>query len=118
GGATVSFTMTAFTPLEHRKTRVFGSHGMAEGDGRTVRVVDFRDGSEEILDSRTSTGASAADGHGGGDGGLTAAFVDAVANRDQGRLGVDAAGALAGHLVVWAAERARESGTVVPLTGE
>ncbi|NUR84907.1 MAG: Gfo/Idh/MocA family oxidoreductase, partial [Nonomuraea sp.] len=74
GGATVSFTMTAFTPLEHRKTRVFGSHGMAEGDGRTVRVVDFRDGSEEILDSRTSTGASAADGHGGGDGGLTAAF--------------------------------------------
>ncbi|MFI6601952.1 Gfo/Idh/MocA family protein [Nonomuraea sp. NPDC050536] len=115
GGATVSFTMTAFTPLEHRKTRVFGSHGFAEGDGKTVRVVDFRDGSEEVLDSRTVAGASAADGHGGGDGGLTAAFIDAVEARDQRVLGGDAADALAGHLVVWAAERARETGTVQAL---
>lgn len=115
GGATVSFTMTAFTPLEHRRTRVFGSHGYAEGDGRTVRVVDFRDGSEEVLDSRTVTGASAADGHGGGDGGLTSAFLDAVEARDQRVLGADAADALAGHLVVWAAERARETGTVQAL---
>ncbi|WP_214326122.1 Gfo/Idh/MocA family protein [Nonomuraea sediminis] len=115
GGATVSFTMTAFTPLEHRRTRVFGSHGYAEGDGRTVRVVDFRDGSEEVLDSRTVMGASAADGHGGGDGGLTAAFLDAVEARDQRVLGGDAADALAGHLVVWAAERARATGTVQAL---
>ncbi|MGW0479258.1 Gfo/Idh/MocA family protein [Nonomuraea sp. NPDC003214] len=114
-GATVSFTMTAFTPLEHRKTRVFGTRGYAEGDGRTIRVVDFVTGDEEIVDTGTRAGASLADGHGGGDAGLVAAFLDAVATGDQAPLGADAADALAGHLVVWAAERARETRTVQPL---
>lgn len=115
GGMTASFTMTAFTPLEHRKTRLFGSHGFAEGDGSTIRVVDFRTGQERIVETETSAGASLADGHGGGDGGLTLAFVQAVAERDQSRLGADAGDALAGHLLVWAAERARASRTVVAL---
>ncbi|WP_336203918.1 Gfo/Idh/MocA family protein [Nonomuraea sp. LPB2021202275-12-8] len=117
-GATASFTMTAFTPLEHRKTRIFGSHGFAEGDGRTIRVVDFAPGApgaEETIDTATSAGASLADGHGGGDLGLTLAFLDAVEAGDQAPLGADAAAALAGHLVVWAAERARETRTVLAL---
>ncbi|MFE3454245.1 Gfo/Idh/MocA family protein [Nonomuraea sp. NPDC059194] len=114
-GATASFTMTAFTPLEHRKTRIFGSHGFAEGDGRTIRIVDFATGAEEIVDTATSAGASTADGHGGGDLGLTRAFIDAVAAGDQSPLGAGAADALAGHLVVWAAERARETRTVQAL---
>jgi predicted dehydrogenase len=114
-GATVSFTMTAFTPLEHRKTRVFGTHGFAEGDGRTIRVVDFTTGSEESVDTGTTAGASLADGHGGGDTGLIRAFVDAVESGDQAPLGAGAADALAGHLVVWAAERARERRTVEAL---
>lgn len=112
GGATASFTVTAFSPLEHRKTRIFCSHGYAEGDGRVIRVVDFRTGAEELVDSENLDGASAADGHGGGDRGLTMAFVEAVAAGDQRLLGSSAAEALAGHLVVWAAERARETGTV------
>ncbi|WP_049558345.1 Gfo/Idh/MocA family protein [Nonomuraea sp. SBT364] len=114
-GATVSFTMTAFTPLEHRKTRVFGTHGFAEGDGRAIRVVDFVTGEEETIDTGTRAGASLADGHGGGDAGLVAAFVDAVAAGDQAPIGASAADALAGHLVVWAAERARETRTVQAL---
>ncbi|GAA0929744.1 Gfo/Idh/MocA family oxidoreductase [Nonomuraea longicatena] len=115
GGATVSFTMTAFTPLEHRKTRIFGSHGYAEGDGRTIRVVDFTTGAEEVVDSQNGVGASLADGHGGGDAGLTRVFLEAVATRDQARLGADAEAALAGHRVVWAAERARRTRTVQAL---
>ncbi|MFB4264473.1 Gfo/Idh/MocA family protein [Nonomuraea sp. GTA35] len=114
-GTTVSFTMTAFTPLEHRKTRVFGTHGFAEGDGRTIRVVDFTTGAEESVDTGTTAGASLADGHGGGDTGLIRAFVDAVESGDQAPLGAGAADALAGHLVVWAAERARERRTVEAL---
>ncbi|WP_043632629.1 Gfo/Idh/MocA family protein [Nonomuraea candida] len=114
-GATASFTMTAFTPLEHRKTRVFGTHGFAEGDGRTIRVVDFVTGAEELIDTGTRAGASLADGHGGGDAGLVRAFIDAVTAGDQAPLGADASDALAGHLVVWAAERARETRTVQPL---
>ncbi|MFE0155469.1 Gfo/Idh/MocA family protein [Nonomuraea sp. NPDC059007] len=113
-GATVAFTMTAFTPLEHRKTRIFGSHGYAEGDGASIRVVDFRTGQEHTVEA-TGGGASLSDGHGGGDGGLVEAFLDAVATRDQSALGGDATDALAGHLLVWAAERARETGTVVTL---
>ncbi|MGW3343958.1 Gfo/Idh/MocA family protein [Nonomuraea rubra] len=114
-GTTVSFTMTAFTPLEHRKTRVFGTHGFAEGDGRTIRVVDFTTGAEESIDTGTTAGASLADGHGGGDVGLIRAFVDALEAGDQAPLGAGAADALAGHLVVWAAERARERRTVEAL---
>jgi predicted dehydrogenase len=115
GGAIASLTMTAFTPLQHRKTRIFGSHGYAEGDGESIRVVDFRTGTEETIDAFATAGASLADGHGGGDAGLTAAFIDAVGAGDQSRLGTDPRDALAGHLVVWAAERARESGTVQAL---
>ncbi|MEV2271899.1 Gfo/Idh/MocA family protein [Nonomuraea africana] len=115
GGVTASFTMTAFTPLEHRKTRLFGTHGYLEGDGMTLRIVDFRTGKEEWIDTRTEAGPSAADGHGGGDAGLTAAFLHAVTSADQTLLGCDPQEALAGHLLVWAAERARETGTVQAL---
>ncbi|MGW4798493.1 Gfo/Idh/MocA family protein [Nonomuraea sp. NPDC004297] len=114
-GATASFTMTAFTPLEHRKTRIFGTHGFAEGDGRAIRVVDFVTGAEERIDTGTRAGASLTDGHGGGDTGLITAFIDAVAAGDQAPLGAGAADALAGHLVVWAAERARRTRTVQAL---
>lgn len=115
GGTTASFTMAAFTPLEHRKTRVFGTHGFAEGDGRSIRVVDFTTGAEERIDTATRAGASLADGHGGGDAGLVKAFIDAVEADDQAPLGAGPAEAMAGHLVVWAAERARATRTVQAL---
>ncbi|MFD1938344.1 Gfo/Idh/MocA family protein [Nonomuraea mangrovi] len=114
GGVTASFTMTAFTPMEHRRTRLFGSHGHLEGDGRTITVVDFRTGGERRIDAYAG-GASMAGGHGGGDTGLTTAFLDAVATGDQGVLGCDPGEALDGHLLTWAAERARETGTVQAL---
>ena len=52
-GATCSFTMTAFTPMEHRRTRLFGTHGYIDGDGETLRVIDFRTGQEESIDAGT-----------------------------------------------------------------
>jgi predicted dehydrogenase len=115
GGATVSFTMTAFTPMDHRRTRLFGTHGYLEGDGRRLTLVDFRDGSEERIDTHDGLGASAAEGHGGGDAGLVRAFLAAVEARDQSLLGCTPAEALTGHRLVWAAERARATGTVVEL---
>ncbi|WP_205857574.1 Gfo/Idh/MocA family protein, partial [Phytoactinopolyspora endophytica] len=42
GGVTASFTMTAFTPEMFRQTRIFGTHGYLEGDGKKIDVVDFR----------------------------------------------------------------------------
>ncbi|MEV6424578.1 Gfo/Idh/MocA family oxidoreductase [Streptomyces sp. NPDC051662] len=116
-GATCSFTMSAFTPMEQRRTRLLGTHGFIDGDGSTLRLVDFRDGSEEIIDTRTSAtgnpGPSSEDGHGGGDEALTDAFLSAVATGDASLLLSDAAESLATHRVVWAAERARVAGTVV-----
>ncbi|WP_225849194.1 Gfo/Idh/MocA family protein [Streptomyces sp. HPF1205] len=114
-GATCSLTMNAFTPMDHRRTRLFGTHGYADSDGRTIRLVDFRTGTEESLDATAAGGPSAAGGHGGGDEGLTTAFLRAVAESDPSALTSDAATSLASHRVVWAAERARTSGTVVTL---
>lgn len=109
-GATVSLTMTAFTPFEQRKTRLFGTHGFVDGDGHRLRVVDFRTGADEVIS--VDAGSS---GHGGGDEGLVDAFVAAVESGDGALLRSDAATSLASHRVVWAAERARLSGTVVSL---
>lgn len=114
-GATCSFTMSAFTPMDHRRTRLMGTTGYLEGDGRTLRLVDFRTGLEEVLDPLTDAGPSAADGHGGGDEALTDAFLAAVATGDRTLLRSDGAESLATHRVVWAAERARTTGTVVTL---
>ena len=108
--------MTAFTQLVHRRTRIFGTRGCLEGDGDTVLLHDFvTDRTEEHRTLDLRIGASAADGHGGGDDALVEAFLAAVASGDSSPLISDARTSLAGHRVVWAAERARHSGTVVSL---
>ncbi|MGP3928913.1 Gfo/Idh/MocA family protein [Nonomuraea sp. KM88] len=116
-GATCSFTMSAFTPMEHRRTRLFGTHGYVDGDGGVLRVVDFRTGAEELVAAGGAEGPSAGDGHGGGDEGLTDAFLAAVATGDATLLRSDAAESLMTHRVVWTAEQARLTGTVVTLQG-
>ncbi|GAA4587494.1 Gfo/Idh/MocA family oxidoreductase [Planotetraspora phitsanulokensis] len=115
GGGTVTFTMTAFTPQEQRRTRIFGTHGYLEGDGTLVKVTDFRTGREEVVDTSAESGAAAADGHGGGDGALVDAFLRAVAAGDPSLVWTDAATSLDSHRVVWAAEQARHTATVVTL---
>jgi predicted dehydrogenase len=110
-GGTCSFTMSAFTPMEHRRTRLLGTHGFLDGDGSTIRLVDFRTGDEELLAVPEADG----DGHGGGDQELTASFLRAVATGDPTLLPTDAVASLATHRVVWAAEEARTTGTVVTL---
>jgi predicted dehydrogenase len=111
-GATVSFTMTAFTPYEQRKTRIFGTHGYLSGNGARLRLVDFRTGASETIE----VGDSVVAGHDDGDDGVVDAFLAAVASGDPTLIRSDAATSLAGHRVVWAAEQARLTGTVVTLS--
>ena len=59
-------------------------------------------------------GADAARGHGGGDAGLVEAFLAALTT-DPARITTGPAESMAGHRVVWAAERARRDATVVDL---
>jgi hypothetical protein len=115
-GLTATFTMTAFTPMQRRQTRLFGTHGSVDGDGRLLRVTDFRTGATRTVDtSGPDTTGHAGVGHDGGDASLVEAFLAAVAG-DPGRLSSDLATSLASHRVVWAAERARVTGTVVSVT--
>jgi predicted dehydrogenase len=114
-GATGTFTMSAFTPMGHRQTRLMGTHGYLEGNGETVRHVDFRTGAEQTFDAATEGGPSAAGGHSGGDEGLIEAFLAAVAAGDPTLLSSDATESLATHRVVWAAERSRQTGETVSL---
>ena len=112
GGVTGSFTMIGPSEPGHRRTRIWGSHGSLEGDGTTVRVVDFRTG-EQTVHVVDESGWNAADGHGGGDSGVIAAFVHAVATNDPSSVRSGAAESLETHLAVFAAEEARRTGRVV-----
>ncbi|MEU1312279.1 Gfo/Idh/MocA family oxidoreductase [Streptomyces cinnamoneus] len=118
GGATATFTMTAFTEAAPRRTRIFGTHGELYGDGKAIRVYDFLTRSEtEITPSRQGE-MTAAGGHGGGDAGLMDAFVGAVATGNPARIKSGPRDSLASHLAVLAAERARLNGTVEMLPGQ
>ncbi len=118
GGKTASFTMTAFTRHEDRKTQLFGSHGQLEGDGRFIRITSFVDDSETVYDvddlERSDPAQnSAMGGHGGGDYYLMAHFIDAVRSNDASQILSGPQETLESHLMVFAAERARREGTVV-----
>ena len=108
-GATVSFTMIAYTTLVcERQTRLHFTHGEIVGDMSQFTVTDFR--SRQTTVHRPSTEGG---GHGGGDFGLVRTFVEAVRTRRQDLLGTDVTDVLKSHLTVFAAEHSRKTGTVV-----
>jgi predicted dehydrogenase len=116
GGATATFTMTAFSTNRPRMTHIFGTMGEIYCDGSIIRVTDFRTRETRTIDVT----APAADdpllsGHSGGDAGLMNDFITAVATWDDHWISGTAAEALAAHELVFAAERARREGRVVRL---
>lgn len=114
-GVTASFTMTAFTPHMPRRTRVFGTHGFLECDGRVVTGHDFRTRERYEVTTGSADTVAAAGLHGGGDRGLVDAFVAAVAGRGEPDQLVPPEESLAAHDLAWAVERARRTGSVVAL---
>ena len=65
GGATVSFTMTAFNVAGGRRTRIHGTRGEIYGDGRNITVTEFLTDQSEMIDTDASD-ATISGGHGGG----------------------------------------------------
>ncbi|MFE6736518.1 Gfo/Idh/MocA family protein [Microbacterium sp. NPDC057650] len=114
-GATATVTVTAFAALEHRKTRIFGTEGSIEGDGRMLRIHDFLTDTRTEIDTGDGDDASMAGGHGGADGALAEAFFRAVREGDPGLVLTDGRASLDSHRVVWAAEAARRDSTVVTM---
>ncbi len=68
--------------------------------------------------TRQRSSASLLGGHGGGDGRLMDAFIQAVAGRDQGKILSGAWETLESHWMVFAAEKARKENRVVNLVDE
>lgn len=117
GGATASFTMTAFTRQRDRETRIFGTRGELFGNGRTIEVHDFLTDRTETIDTHQSSDGSIATGHGGGDDQLMAQFVAAIATGDPGKILSGPEESLETHLMVFAADTARREGRVVEVSG-
>jgi predicted dehydrogenase len=112
GGVTASLTMTAFTPMGFRKTRIFGTRGMLEGDGYAVNVFDFVTGRTTLVQVVDPSDPLAGEGHLGADAALTRSFLAAVRERDPSRILTSPRVSLHTHAVVWAAERSRRLGQV------
>ncbi|KAJ3068953.1 hypothetical protein HDU98_007948 [Podochytrium sp. JEL0797] len=117
GGKTASMTMVAFTEsVCQRSTRIHGTLGEIIGDMSTFSVFNFGTKQKRVIDSRVlDADNDGTSGHGGGDAGLMAAFVAAVASGDQSVVGCDVDDVYNSHALVFAAEEARIQGTVVSL---
>jgi predicted dehydrogenase len=113
-GVTAGFSLSAFTPVQNRRTRIFGTRGQITTDGNRVWVFDFltQETAEHTL---TVAGASAGEGHAGGDAAMITAFVDALADGDVAAFSSDGRTSLMTHSIVFAAERSRATGSVVHL---
>jgi predicted dehydrogenase len=115
GGATAAFTMTAFTSSLPRQTQVFGTHGQITGDGRILRWHHFASDQTTEIDTETNAPTHALSGHGGGDGGLMEAFVNAVLEGKPHLILSGPDESLETHRMVFAAERSRLEGRIMPL---
>jgi predicted dehydrogenase len=114
-GATATFTMTAFTRQRDRETHIFGTHGEIFGDGRTIEVHDFLTNATETIDTHVVSDGAITSGHGGGDDGLMAQFVKAIASGDASAIFSGPDESLETHLMVFAAETSRREGRVVEI---
>ena len=112
---TVSMTMTAFDFHSARKSRIFGTRGQIETDSRIIKIREFANETEEIIDTETANDGGILSGHGGGDLGLMDAFVKAVAEQNPKYILSGTDETLESHLMVFAAERSRRNGTVETL---
>lgn len=120
GGVTVTMSMNAFNK-GGRRIRVMGTEGelTAEMDApadRAFEVFDFATRETRFLDVDIPVkGDSIVDGHGGGDEGV----VNALYSYLTGELTADEVSEIGisvqNHLLVFAAEEARHSGTVVSI---
>lgn len=116
GGATASFTMTAFNRQRDRETRIFGTRSELYGNGRFIEVYDFLSDSTERIDAELASDGSILSGHGGLDLGLMTHFVGALLKNDPSLILSGPAESLETHLMVFAAEQARREGRVVEVS--
>ncbi len=110
GGATATLTMTGFTAVGGRRTRVHGTEGVADFSEHGIEVSRYGQGAVERIEIQEEAGA-----HGGGDRRLADAWLQAIRSGDRSGVATDVQTSLATHRIVFAAEQARRERRVVEL---
>ena len=109
-GITASFTMDAFTPWGGRRTRVMGTKGFIEGNGKVFNFYDFRSGHKSTWNQKVSEIPEYRDsGHGGGDHMIVRDFLRAVAAHDEKILSSTIDVSIESHVMGFMAEKSRKS---------
>ncbi|ORX81458.1 streptomycin biosynthesis protein StrI [Basidiobolus meristosporus CBS 931.73] len=114
GGKTCNFTMVACTEsLCERKTRIFGTLGELEADGHVVRHFDFLTRRSEIIRPERDD-EHEDDPSSNGDYGVIRFFLECVTvYSTEGRVFCESQDVLENQLYVFAAEHARNTGSVI-----
>jgi len=107
-GLTASFTMTAFSQHVSRRNRLHGTKAEIEFDQESVTIRDF-DGNHVAHQSFGDLHG----GHGGADRHILDGFLRAIERGDQSQITTTIPESMTTHMVTFAAEHARVSGTVV-----
>lgn len=110
GGTTVSFTMCAFTENCYRYFKAMGTKGEIEADMRSNKIIVRTFGAgEEVIDVNTL--ASDLKGHGGGDSGIVADFLDMLINEKEATdRTTTLENSMESHFMALAAEESRTHG--------
>ena len=109
-GTTASFSMEAFTPFGGRRTRIMGTTGYIEGDGKEFTLYEFRSNRKLVWNKKLAEIPEyKGSGHGGGDLALVCDFVEAVSSGDESRLTSTIDASVESHLMGFCAEKSRLS---------
>lgn len=115
-GVSVAFSYEALSPIGQRRTRIIGTKGMLDGNGKTFRFTDLATGKsfDWNRDIQDVPGYER-DGHGGGDLRLVRDFLTAVDTRDPGRLTSSLEASVESHVIGFACEESRLTGRKIGL---
>ncbi|SMF77454.1 Predicted dehydrogenases and related proteins [Paenibacillus uliginis N3/975] len=102
GGATAMFSMCGFTYEQERRIQIMGTRGELRGEEGKITVFDFLTGQKTEI-----TIPSQSSGHGGGDSGIVASFLNEVRNYNGQESLTSASASVRSHLIAFAAEKSR-----------
>jgi hypothetical protein len=115
-GVTATFNLSGFTNKMYRTLKIMCEHGEIRGDDNLniIEVTRFNSNMAEPVQQTVIRPATVSGGHNGGDTGLMNDFLENLGNADfSSRSSIDMS--VESHIMAYAAEEARITGTVVDL---
>ena len=118
GGVLANFNMCAFNKA-CRHTRIMGTKGelYASADRKILEFFDFATRKIIEIDTQaTATGSTVTSGHGGGDSGIICSLSKYLRGEINGEDLSEISISANNHMITFAAEHSRHTGTVVDVT--